>query len=148
MGGGADGRRDDHGVEGEDCGNRWSPVATQDPIKKDGKMADLLLGRQKNSRRAPTGEKGGGAKRWTVGGHAVTFSQVVALQCLMRTPRPLPGGGTVGGEVIRPSPPSLRHTLTHSHFLLRAAAGTFPGRRTCIQAAHQEHEGQKNTEFT
>lgn len=96
MGGWADGRRDDHRVEGGGRGNRWSPVATQDPIKRDGKMADPLLGRPRTDRK-----KGGGAKLATVGGHAVTFSQVVALQCLMRTPWPLPGGA-VGGEVSCP----------------------------------------------
>lgn len=60
-------------------GNRWSPVATQDPIKEDGKMADLLLHRKE--------KKGGGAKL-----SEVTFSQVAALQSLMRSPWLLPGG--------------------------------------------------------
>lgn len=104
TGGGAEGRRDDHRVEGGGRGSRWSPVATQDPIKKDGKMADLLLGRPRAARKSPgtDGEKRGEEPNWqTVGGHAVTFSQVVALQCLMRTPWPLPGGA-VGGEVSRP----------------------------------------------
>lgn len=103
MGGWVDGWRDDHRVEGGGRGNRWSPVATQDPIKKDGKMADLLLGRPRVARKSPGTDRknGGGAKLATVGGHAVTFSQVVALQCLMRTPWPLPGGA-VGGEVSRP----------------------------------------------
>lgn len=36
------GQRDDHRVEGTGHGNRWSLVATQDPIKKDGR-ADLFL---------------------------------------------------------------------------------------------------------
>lgn len=80
-------------------GTRWSPVATQDPIKIDGKMADLLLCLPSSAKRSPGTDrkKGGGAKRFPDGGHAVTFSQVVALQCLMRTPWLLPGGA-VGGE--------------------------------------------------
>lgn len=61
TGGGAEGRRDDHRVEGGGRGNRWSPVATQDPIKKDGKMADLLLGRPRAARKSPgTDRKKGG----------------------------------------------------------------------------------------
>lgn len=50
---------DDGVEEGRAVGTDGLRVATQDPIKKDGKMADLLLRR---ARGTPTGKKGGGAK--------------------------------------------------------------------------------------